>query len=208
MEMEICVFQDCLDFLQWEDNFNIHLLSMVLIIWHGLRWECAHVYTHVDTDTFDLFGTLEIGVSFTSKFGSLLLKRKFIESLFCIRLCVRHQGYLGQRSKTWALLSEMCFLVCHEKISRDFSGGPVVKNLPWNAGDIGLISVSVQFSHSISSDSLWLHGLQHTRLPCPPPTPRACSNSRPLSQWCHPTISSSSVPFSCLQSFQHQGLFQ
>ena len=48
---------------------------------------------------------------------------------------------------------------------------------------------SVQFS-SIASDSLWPHGLQHARLPCPSPTPRACSNSRPLSQWCHPAISS------------------
>ena len=45
------------------------------------------------------------------------------------------------------------------------------------------------------------HGLQHARLPCPSPTPRACSNSCPLSQWCHPTISFSVVPFSCLQSF-------
>ena len=46
------------------------------------------------------------------------------------------------------------------------------------------------------------HGLQHTRLPCPPPCPRACSNSCPLSQWCHPTISSSVIPFSsCLWSF-------
>ena len=60
---------------------------------------------------------------------------------------------------------------------------------------------SVQFSPSIMSDSLWPHGLQHTRLPCPSPTSRACSNSCPLSWWCHPTISSSVVPFSCLQSF-------
>ena len=48
---------------------------------------------------------------------------------------------------------------------------------------------SVQFSSSVVSDSLWLHGLQHARLPCPSPTPRAYSNSCPLSQWCHPTIS-------------------
>ena len=53
------------------------------------------------------------------------------------------------------------------------------------------------------------HGLQHARLPCPPPTPGTCSNSCPSSWWCYPTISSSGVPFpSCLQSFQHQGLFQ
>ena len=52
------------------------------------------------------------------------------------------------------------------------------------------------------------HGLQHTRLPCPSPSPRACSNSCPLRQWCHPTISSSVVPFSsCLQSFPASGSF-
>ena len=60
---------------------------------------------------------------------------------------------------------------------------------------------SVQSSRSVVSDSLWPHGLQHTRLSCPWPTPGACSNSCPLSQWCHPTISSSAVPFSCLWSF-------
>ena len=59
-----------------------------------------------------------------------------------------------------------------------------------------------QSSHSVVSDSLQPHGLQHTRLPCPSPTPRACSNSCPLSLWCHPTISSSVIPFSShLQCF-------
>ena len=53
------------------------------------------------------------------------------------------------------------------------------------------------------SESLWPHRLQHARLPSPSPTPGACSNSCPLSQWCHPTISSSVIPFSsCLQSFR------
>ena len=61
---------------------------------------------------------------------------------------------------------------------------------------------SVQFSCSVVSDSLWPHGLQHERLPYPSPTLRAYSNSCPLSWWCHPTISSSVVPFSsCPQSF-------
>ena len=56
------------------------------------------------------------------------------------------------------------------------------------------------------SNSLRLHGLQHARLPCPSPTPRACSNSCPLSQWCHPTNSSSVILFSsCLQSFPASG---
>ena len=64
------------------------------------------------------------------------------------------------------------------------------------------------FSCSIMSDSLWPRGLQHARLPCPSPSPRACSNSCPLSWWCHPTISSSVVPFSsCLQSFPVSGSF-
>ena len=58
------------------------------------------------------------------------------------------------------------------------------------------------FSCSVTSDSLQPHGLQHTRLLCPSPSPRACSESCPLSEWCHPTISFSVIPFSsCLQSF-------
>ena len=62
--------------------------------------------------------------------------------------------------------------------------------------------------HSAMFTSLQPHGLQHARLPCPSPTPRACSNSCPLSQWGHPTISSSVVPFSsCLQSFPVSGSF-
>ena len=61
---------------------------------------------------------------------------------------------------------------------------------------------SVQFSSTVMSSSLRPHGLQHARLPCPSPTPRAYSNPCPLSQWCHPTISSSIIPFSSrLQSF-------
>ena len=67
---------------------------------------------------------------------------------------------------------------------------------------------SVQFSYSVISDSLWPQRLQHARLPCPSPTPEACSNSCPLSQWCHPTISYSVVPFSSfLQSFPASGSF-
>ena len=67
--------------------------------------------------------------------------------------------------------------------------------------------MSVQFSCSVMSDSLWPHGLQHSRLPCLW-APGACSNSCPLSWWCQPTISSSVVPFSsCLQSFPASGSF-
>ena len=67
---------------------------------------------------------------------------------------------------------------------------------------------SVQFSHSIVPDSLQPHGLYHTRLPCPSPAPRTCSNSCSSSQWYHPTISSSVLPFSsCLQSSPASGSF-
>ena len=68
---------------------------------------------------------------------------------------------------------------------------------------------SVQFSCSIMSYSLWPHELQHARPPCPSPTPRVHPNPCPSSQWCHPTISSSIVPFSsCPQSFPTSGSLQ
>ena len=66
---------------------------------------------------------------------------------------------------------------------------------------------SVQFSCLVVSDSLWPHELQHTRPPCPSPTPGVYPNSCPLSRWCHPAISSSVVPFSHLQSFPTSGSF-
>ena len=65
-----------------------------------------------------------------------------------------------------------------------------------------------QFSRSVMSDSLWPHRLQHARRSCPSPTPRAYLNSCPSSWWCHPTISSTVVPFSsCLQSFPASRVF-
>ena len=64
-----------------------------------------------------------------------------------------------------------------------------------------------QFSRSVVSNSSWPHGPQHTRPPYPSPTPGVYSNSSPLSRWCHPTISSSVVPFSCPQSFPASGSF-
>ena len=122
------------------------------------------------------------------------------------------------------------------KRSRDFSGGPVVNNLPVNSEDMGsmpgpgrfhmppgnqahkmqllqgganldsildlFLWLSDQFSRSVVSDSLQPYGLQHSKLPCPSPTPRAYSDSRPLSRWFYPNISSSVIPFSS----QHQGL--
>ena len=75
----------------------------------------------------------------------------------------------------------------------------------WLLNEVVLFVVVAQ---SLSSVSLWPHGLQHTRLPCPSISPRVCLNSCPLSQWCHPTISSSVIPYSFhLQSFPASGSF-
>ena len=72
-----------------------------------------------------------------------------------------------------------------------------------------LYAIIFQFSRSVVSDSLRPYGLQHTRPPCPSPTPGVYLNSCPLSRWCHPTISSFVIPFStCLQSFPAPGAFQ
>ena len=97
----------------------------------------------------------------------------------------------------------------------------MLKNFPPNTRSITRMSAfttsiahcnihfsSVQFSHSVVSDSLWPHGLQHTRPPCPSPTPGVYPNSCPSSRWCHPAISSSVIPFSSyLQSFPVPGAF-
>ena len=92
-------------------------------------------------------------------------------------------------------------------------GYPFIWDLQSNLTEVFLIlqlllTKKLLFSHSVVSNSLRPHGLQHARLPCPLPSPRACSNSCPLSQWCHPTILSSVIPFSfCLQSFPASGSF-
>ena len=80
----------------------------------------------------------------------------------------------------------------------------------WATREITMYYIhSVQFSHSVMSNSLRPHGPEPPWPPCPSPTPRVYPNSCPLSQWCHPTFSSSVVPFfSCLQSFPASGSFQ
>ena len=74
--------------------------------------------------------------------------------------------------------------------------------------EMALVCDLLLFNHSVVSNSLWPYGLQHTRFPCSSPSPGACSNPCPLNQWCHPTMSSSVIPFSsCLNSFQASGSF-
>ena len=89
-----------------------------------------------------------------------------------------------------------------------WSSVPTLGHLLLWSGLSWVANSSVQFSSSVVSDSLQPHGLKHPRLPCPSPTPRAYSNPCPSSWWCHPTISSSVVPFSsCLPSFPASGSF-
>ena len=83
----------------------------------------------------------------------------------------------------------------------------IVNQAYWRSKKL-IFELAVQFSPSVMSNSLQPHGLQHTRLPCPSPTPGAYSNSRPSNRWCHPTISSSVVPFSSrFHSFPALGSF-
>ena len=100
-----------------------------------------------------------------------------------------------QRNPLWPhhLMHVNFYLTCNLTILQDYL----------ICSFVCLLSVfPTQFSCSVMSDSLRPHGLQHTRPPCPSPTPGSCSNSCPSSRWCHPAVSSSVVPFSsCLQSF-------
>ena len=88
-------------------------------------------------------------------------------------------------------------------------GKEYVKSIYCHPAYLTYIQSSVQFSHSVVSDSLRSHGLHHAMPPCPSPTRGLFSNSSPLSRWCHPTISSSVIPFSSsLQTFPASGSFQ
>ena len=91
------------------------------------------------------------------------------------------------------------FMLGKEMVLKNVCPGPAAATSPGSSFS--------QFSHSVVSDSLQPHELEHARLPCPSPTPGACSNSCPSSWWCHPAISSSVIPFSCLEPFPASGCF-
>ena len=103
-----------------------------------------------------------------------------------------------QMGLIWLILNKITHITSLNQAKRDAA----VKSSLWNkdTDQYILLQCSVQFSHSVVSDSFQPHGLQHARPPCPSPS------SCPLSSWCHPTISSSVVPFSsCFQSFPASG---
>ena len=114
----------------------------------------------------------------------------FIEEIFSITTWNQHKCPLTDEH-----IKKMWYVYTVEYYS-------LIKRSGFHLQQQGWMFSSVQFSRTVMSGSLWSHGLQHIRPPCPSPTPRVYSNSCPLSQWCHPAISSSVVPFcSRLQSF-------
>ena len=119
----------------------------------------------------------------------------------CVWLCVFTLKYwVGQKVHS-------CFSrTSYRKTRMNFRANPISH---WNnTAFLRRHMLSVQFSHSVMSDSVWPRRLQHAKLPCPLPTLRAYSNSCPSSRWCHPAISSSVVSFSsCPQSLPAWGSF-
>ena len=113
---------------------------------------------------------------------------------------VRSRLQFHQDSLNEVWLSACSPFHSHFYFTASFDCFPWIQCSTCSWGEIG--NEALLFSYSVESNSLWPHGLQHTRLPCPPLSPGVCSNSPPLSRWCHPTISSSATPFSsCPQSF-------
>ena len=132
--------------------------------------------------------------------------------VFCV--CILDLGRLLHCLSPVSLIS-FCLIILSIFISWVLKSPTTVLDLCLSSVPLGFASFvlmvchSVQFSCSVVSNSLPPHGLQHTWLPCPSPTPGAYSNSCPSSWWCHPTILSSVIPFSsCLQSFPSSGSFQ
>ena len=103
------------------------------------------------------------------------------------------------RQKTCTFLSGLILVECCYMLKIAFSQGTLTHCFFSSSNSFGISSA--QLSRSVVSDSLWPHELQHARPPCPSPTPEVHPDTRPSSQWCHPAISSSVIPFSaCPQS--------
>ena len=129
------------------------------------------------------------------------------------RMAVHFGDVLGIHRIIFFLFFIFFLVVCRTtRKYENFIQAGVYRNSEWRGMEQPICLVlrpnrecSVQFSHSVMSDSLRPHESQHTRPPCPLPTPGVHSDSRPSSQWCHPAISFSVIPFSCPQSFPASG---
>ena len=141
-----------------------------------------------------------ISMSFFSTFSSC----NFILSTLMFESCI-HFKLIGGHG----VIYRSNFTVLYMNIYLPFSATFVEETIHSSLGILAsLTKHSVQFSRLVVSNSLQTHGLQHARPPCPSPAPKSCSNSCPSSQWHHPAISSSALPFSsCLQSFPASGSF-
>ena len=135
--------------------------------------------------------------------------------IFSIEVNSGKPQYVGNRIILFCFECALCLLALHLSVLKQQIPSKKCSTMIVKVENLSLsyfssvILYSIQFSHLVVFHSLRPHALQHARLPCPSPTPRACSNSCPWSWWCHPTISSSVIPFSsCLQSFPASGLLQ
>ena len=138
--------------------------------------------------------------------------KEYIHAQLCLTLCnpMRVASVAARLPCPWNFPGKKTGVGCRLLLQIFSTQGPnplLLRPLHWQTDSLllshlgNLYKGSVQFSCSVVSDSLWPHELQQARPPCPSPTPRLYSNSCPSSQWCHPTISSSVVPFSsCPQS--------
>ena len=163
-------------------------------------------------------GCLLLGRKVMTNIGSLLKSRdiillakvRIVEATVFPVVMYGCESWTIKKAESWRI--DAFELWCWRRLLRVFARTEIKPvnpkgNQPWifirrTDAEAEAQHLLLLFSCSVMSNSLWPHGLKHARPPCPLPSPRACSNSCSLSQWCHPTISSSVVPFStCLQSF-------
>ena len=183
-------------FLHFLQSIVSCLLSLNFVFLLKLKFSLfsCFISIYISPYTKLIFFITYSSFSWSSFFIKIL--KKVNGEIVAYNFYVLHENVFLQHSffkKDSAIVYHLFFLLCI-----------CVNSIP-----VYLLFNSVQFSHSVMSDSSWPHGPQHTRPHCPSPTPRVHSNSCPLSQWWHPTISSSTIPFSsCLQSFPASGFFQ
>ena len=159
-----------------------------------------------------------VGCHFLLQGSSQNRDQAHISWVYCIGRQILYHWAISEVPLTywwWYKVAQSCPTLCNSmdcSLRGSSISGIFQARVPeWVAISFSLTSPGqIKYSSitQVISDSLWPHGLQHARPPCPSPTPGVYSNSHPLSQWCHPVISSSVIPFSsCLQSFPASGSF-